>query len=269
MTTITGNRKSGEMKSFKMSRSGVLGMIIVGAFLAFEVFNFSTTDFALQDVLGELKFLGMRWSTMLAVAFCAIDFAGIAKMFTPDDNAGMVKETWFLFGAWVLAAGMNAILTWWGVSVALASHGALGASVVSQETMLKVVPVFVAVMVWLIRVLVIGSLSLSLNDVLGVKKTSVQQVRSVAPRKTRRTGMLDELKDRLVSVFEKKTDERPVVSVTEGQKSAYRTPMTNNATSYSSVQNSRTSGKPNGAQPYAVKGSNSQGSASQGSVRFK
>ena len=264
MTTITGNRKSGEMKSFKMSRSGVLGMIIVGAFLAFEVFNFSTTDFALQDVLGELKFLGMRWSTMLAVAFCAIDFAGIAKMFAPNENDGMVKETWFLFGAWVLAAGMNAILTWWGVSVALAGHGALGASVVSQETMLKVVPVFVAVMVWLIRVLVIGSLSLSLNEVLGVKKTAVRQARSAAPRKMRRMGVLDGLKARLASVFEKKTNEDVEVSAVEGKKSTYRSPMINSATSYSSVQNSRTSGKTNGAQPYAVKGANSTGS-----VRFK
>lgn len=264
MTTITGNHKSGEMKSFKMSRSGVLGMMIIGAFLAFEVFNFSTTDFALQDVLGELKFLGMRWSTMLAVAFCAIDFAGIAKMFAPDENDGMVKETWFLFGAWVLAAGMNAILTWWGVSVALASHGALGASVVSQETMLKVVPVFVAVMVWLIRVLVIGSLSLSLNELLGVKKKNVRPVRKVNSGYKRQESVLDGLKARLMSVFEKKTDERPVVNASQGQKSAYRKPMTNNATSYSSIQNSRNFGNPNGTHPYAVKGSNSQGS-----VRFK
>ena len=50
----------------------------------------------------------------------------------------------------------------------------------------------------------------------------------------------------------------------KGKKSTYRSPMINSATSYSSVQNSRTSGKTNGAQPYAVKGANSTGS-----VRFK
>ena len=177
MTTTTGNQKMREMKSFKMNRSSVLGMIIIGAFLAFEVFNFSTTDFALRDVLGDLKFLGLRWSTMLAIAFCAIDFAGIAKMFTPDENKGMVKETWFLFGAWVLAAGMNATLTWWGVSVALVNNGTVGASVISQEVMVRVVPIFVAVMVWLIRVLVIGSLSLSVNALTGVSegKTLLQR----------------------------------------------------------------------------------------------
>lgn len=163
MATFTNNQIDSRIQNIKMDRSKALGLIIIGAFFAFEIFNFSTTDFALRDVLGELKFLGIRWSTMLAIAFCAIDFAGIAKMFTPQTNKGMLKETWFLFAAWILAAGMNAILTWWGVSVAFVNNGTLGASVIPQDVMLQVVPVFVAVMVWLIRVLVIGSLSLSTN----------------------------------------------------------------------------------------------------------
>ena len=169
MTTTTKFQQSATNVNNK--RSQVLGLLIIGAFLAFEVFNFSTTDFALRDVLGDLKFVGIRWSTMLAIAFCAIDFAGLAKLFTPESNKGMVKETWFLFAAWILAAAMNAILTWWGVSVAFVNNASIGASVVSYEVMLSVVPVFVAVMVWLVRVLVISSLSLSANALLGTQAT--------------------------------------------------------------------------------------------------
>jgi hypothetical protein len=57
---------------------------------------------------------------------------------------------------------MNATLTWWGVSIAIISHSSLGAgSVVSNATLTKAVPIFVAVMVWLIRVLIIGTFSLA------------------------------------------------------------------------------------------------------------
>jgi hypothetical protein len=56
---------------------------------------------------------------------------------------------------------MNAMLTWWGVSIAILNHQSQGNAVVSNETLLKVVPVFVAVMVWLIRVLIIGTISVA------------------------------------------------------------------------------------------------------------
>jgi hypothetical protein len=130
--------------------------------LAFEVFNFSTTEFALKDVLGDLKFAGLRWATILSIAFCGIDFAGIARIFTPERGQDEPTEVWYLFGAWLLAAAMNAMLTWWGVSIAIISHNSLGAgSVVSNATLTKAVPVFVAIMVWLIRVLIIGTFSLA------------------------------------------------------------------------------------------------------------
>lgn len=227
MTTTTGKQTSGEMRSFKLTRSTGLGLMIIGAFLAFEVFNFSTTDFALQDVLGELRFLGMRWSTLLAVAFCAIDFAGIAKLFGADEAEGMVKETWFLFGAWVLAAGMNAILTWWGVSVALVNHGMVGASVISEEVMLRVVPIFVAAMVWLIRVLVIGSLSMSLNSVTGVTKKGTMRTQKPRVRRTGRKpmmGVVSRLKERL-GLTDDGAEEVFATRQTTKTQRVYRKPM--------------------------------------------
>jgi hypothetical protein len=124
-------------------------------------FNYSTTDFALRDVLGDLRFAGLRWSTILSIAFCGIDFAGIARLFTPEKGRDEPAEVWYLFGAWLLAAAMNAMLTWWGVSVAILSHTPAGGVLLGQATMTKVVPVFVAVMVWLIRVLIIGTFSVA------------------------------------------------------------------------------------------------------------
>ncbi len=112
-------------------------------------------------MLGNLKFAGIGWSTILSIAFCGIDFAGIARLFTPEQGADEPAEVWYLFGAWILAAAMNAALTWWGVSVAIVNHTSQGSAVISSETIQTVVPVFVAVMVWVIRILIIGTFSLA------------------------------------------------------------------------------------------------------------
>lgn len=149
------------LRGTAVKRGAIFGSILVAALLAFEVFNFSTTAFALTDVLGNLKSGGLQWSIILAFAFCGIDFAGIARLFTPQQGRDESNEVWYLFGAWMLAASFNAILTWWGVSVAIVNHTSEGSILVGQTMLLKVVPIFVAVMVWMIRVLIIGTFSLS------------------------------------------------------------------------------------------------------------
>ena len=158
----SGDGLASLFSSRRFNRGAAWGLMIIGALIAFEIFNFSTTQFALLDILGDLTFAGMRWATILAVAFCGIDFAGIARIFTPEQGADEPKEVWYLFGAWFLAAAFNAILTWWGVSVAIVNHtSASGGAVISNETMTKIVPVFVAAMILLVRVMIIGTFSLS------------------------------------------------------------------------------------------------------------
>lgn len=142
-------------------RGMIFGIIILCALLAFEVFNYSSTLFALSDILGNLTFAGVRWATMLAFAFCAIDFAGIARIFTPEQGRDEPAEVWYLFGAWFLAAAFNATLTWWGVSVAILSHNATGGALLGQPAMVKIVPIFVAGMVLTIRVLLINTFSIA------------------------------------------------------------------------------------------------------------
>ena len=157
-------------------RRGMLfGWILLVALLAFELFNYSTTDFALRDVLGDLSFAGLRWSTILSLAFCGIDFAGIARLFTPEKGENEPAEVWYLFGAWLLAAVMNAILTWWGVSIAVLNHTSAGGTLLGLSTMTTFVPVFVAVMVWVIRVLIIGSLVGSMGALDGKQQPARKQ----------------------------------------------------------------------------------------------
>ena len=149
------------LKSASLKRGAIFGSILISALLAFELFNCGTTSFALHDMLGDLTFAGLRWSSILAFAFCGMDFAGIARIFTPEQGRDEPAEVWYLFGAWLLAAAFNAALTWWGVSVAIVNHNSVGGSLVGQAVMMKVVPIFVAVMVWLIRVLIIGTFSIA------------------------------------------------------------------------------------------------------------
>ena len=190
---LTSTNISRVVHTYKPSRGLLFGVLILGALVAFEIFNYTTTDFALTDLLGDLRFAGLRWATILAIAFCGIDFAGIARLFTPQRGAGEPKEVWYLFGAWLLAASMNAMLTWWGVAIAVLGHESLGGTVVSRETMLKVVPIFVAIMVWVIRVLIIGSFSMT-GDRLFSQSSTAQRVQPLArqsqPQPIASPGML-------------------------------------------------------------------------------
>ena len=141
-------------------RQTAIGLLLIAALLAFEVFNFDTTRFALANLLGDVNFVGLRWASVLALAFCAIDFAGLAHLFAPSREVEGAGETWYLMGAWLMGATMNAIMTWWAVNLTLLNHS-LGNEILSREQLLDVVPPFVAVLVWLTRILFIGAFSVA------------------------------------------------------------------------------------------------------------
>lgn len=151
----------------RLPRLAVIGVLLVVALIAFEIFNFDTTRYALSDLLGEVSFMGIRWATILAVAFCAIDFAGLAYLLGPDRGH---NETWYLMGAWLLGATMNALMTWWAVSLTLLSHE-FGNEVLGRQELLDVVPIFVAVLVWLTRILFIGAFSVTGSRLFSLSET--------------------------------------------------------------------------------------------------
>jgi small-conductance mechanosensitive channel len=166
-----------------LKRSVLFASMMFIALIAFEIFNYSTTEFALTDLLSDLRFAGIRWATILALAFCGMDFAGIARLLTPDEGESKLMESWYLLGAWLLAATMNAMLTWWAVSLALLDHGSLGNEIISRETLLNSVPLFVAILVWLIRVLMIGIFTLTGQRVSN-KSVATSKKRSTQPSST-------------------------------------------------------------------------------------
>lgn len=168
-------------ENLSVRRGLIFGLILVVALVAFEVFNFSTTDFALTDLLGDLKFAGLRWATILAIAFCGIDFAGLARLFTPERDSSRSLETWYLLGAWFLGATMNAMMTWWAVSLAMVNHE-FGNEILSREQLLAYVPVFVAALVWVTRILIIGTFSVAGERLFSQAESILLEARKAAAR---------------------------------------------------------------------------------------
>jgi hypothetical protein len=178
--TKTDERFAGALVQLNFSRKLVAGIILLVALVAFELFNFDSTRYALQSLLGEVSFAGVKWATILAVAFCAIDFAGLTRLFTPERGRQEPTAVWYLMGAWLIAATMNAIMTWWAVSLTLLSHD-LGNEVLAREQLLRWVPFFVATLVWLTRILFIGAFSVAgeyIFDLRELRRSSGQTQRS-------------------------------------------------------------------------------------------
>ena len=151
----------------------LIGLIFGVALIAFEIFNFDTTRYALSQLLGDIQFAGIGWATVLATAFCGIDFAGLLRVFSPEDKETS-HEVWYLMAAWLLGATLNAIMTWYAVSITLVENGAVS-PIMTQETLLKTVPIFVSVLVWLTRILFIGALTMTADRLLQPAKQPVRQ----------------------------------------------------------------------------------------------
>ena len=157
--------------------SAIFTAVMVLALGAFEIFNFSSTDFALRDMLGSQGTTLLSWSAILSLAFCAMDFAGIARLLTMDMRKERDAGGWYLLGAWVLAGAMNTILTWWAVSLAVYNHPVENILIIDPMTFVSVVPVAVALMVWVIRILIIGTLATSFNESLGSEPAARKQAK--------------------------------------------------------------------------------------------
>ncbi len=171
----------------------VYAVIIILAMISFEVFNYSTTAFSLRDLLGNLSFAGVPWATFLALAFCGIDFAGIARLISPESRKVEMKDSWYLFGAWMVAATANASLTWWGVAVAINNHNLQSSAIINTHTLTNVIPIFVAILVWVLRILIIGSLSSALE------KLFVKNDAAAKPSETGAAGFKNSFKSSTVN----------------------------------------------------------------------
>lgn len=159
--------------SLNLPRKTVIGSILLIALVSFEIFNFDTTRYALQNFLGDVRFLGVSWAAILAIAFCAMDFAGLARLFTPQKGREEPKAVWYLTGAWLLGATMNAVMTWWAISLTLINHQ-VGNEILSHQQLLQIVPIFVAALVWLTRILFIGAFAVAGEHIFDLAGTAQQ-----------------------------------------------------------------------------------------------
>jgi hypothetical protein len=82
---------------------------------------------------------------------------------------------------------MNALMTWWAVSLTLLNHE-FGNEVLSRSELLQVVPIFVAVLVWLTRILFIGALTMAGEHLMtlgkkgpGIRAATPARAKSIVP----------------------------------------------------------------------------------------
>jgi hypothetical protein len=115
----------------------------------------------------------------------------LARLFTSEGGADEPKEIYYLTGAWLLGATMNAVMTWWAVSLTLLNHD-LGNEIMSREQLLTIVPMFVAALVWLTRILFIGALTVAGERILHPASTSSSgqsiQTKNLRPVRLRANG---------------------------------------------------------------------------------
>jgi hypothetical protein len=137
------------------------GMLLAVALVAFEIFNFSTTRYALASLLGDVSFITLRWATILAIAFVAIDFASLLRFFAVRHEGGNRAEAWYWMGAWLLGATMNAFTAWWATTIMLLAQGG------SSLELLNTLPFVVAFLVWLTRILFIGAFGVASGYLFG------------------------------------------------------------------------------------------------------
>ena len=101
------------------------------------------------------------------------------RLSTPQQGWDEPKEVWLLTGAWLVGATMNAFMTWYAVALAL-ERSTAGISLLTRQELLLYAPVFIAILVWLTRILFIGSISVAGDHLLHAdkKRSSGRQTRS-------------------------------------------------------------------------------------------
>lgn len=168
-----------------LTARAVLGVMLLVGLLAFDIFNFDTTRFALSYFFEGAQFFGIPWSVIVAIAATSVDLAGIAKIFTPEQ--GLKNEdvwVWVLLAVWFITAVINATGTWWAMVLLLSEHQTMGNLLVSQMELLTWVPVILALFILTVRVGLIGSISMAGDRWLwGASETAQSHSKARIPNK--------------------------------------------------------------------------------------
>ena len=138
----------------------LLGLLLLIALVCFEIFNFTTTQFGLLSLFPGQYFMNIPWANILALAACLTDFAGLARMFTPEQSRNEAVGVWIAVVGWFMAATINAGGTWWALVLTI-SNTSIKNTVIPAAAFHFWVPIIIAVFVWLMRISLIGGISLA------------------------------------------------------------------------------------------------------------
>jgi len=161
------------------------GLITVLGLLAFELFNYATTQEALSTILGALSFFGFPVYYLIAIAFAAIDLGGLSSTFTEEDWSNETWWVWVSTVGWEIASVVNAALTYMSVTIAMAVApvSQLATVMPKVQEIYTYIPAALAFVVWLVRIMLIGSIVASTNG--GQKPKKQRPIQQVAAAPTR------------------------------------------------------------------------------------
>lgn len=169
------------MKSVSLlTGRGLTGILLLVALAVFEFINYTTTVAAVNSIIGvrEVSLIllnTVQFATLIGLATCLLDFAGIARIFTPERGNDEPRAVYVLFFVWLCAAVINAGLTWWVASIWVATGYAGGNPAVSYESVVKWAPIILASLFFLIHFGLVYTIATLGDDlfapVRGAKKT--------------------------------------------------------------------------------------------------
>lgn len=164
---------------------GIFAILFL-AVIGFELYNFSANEFALRYFYPSQTFFGVPWSALLAMASCLTDFAAISTIFARNPKEDSIAR--YLRYGWFLAAIFDAGMNWWATSLSMLSNPVLGNEILARADLLTTVPALVAIMVLLIRVSLVGALSVTEFE---KPKAKVKLPPLTRPRKVPVNGSFD------------------------------------------------------------------------------
>lgn len=136
----------------KMPPRIIMILVAISAWLATLLFSFAATEFALTSLLTP----GSPWPAVIPFVLLSFDFAGISSLYLkPGPKGEENKLVWYLTAAWFLAATMTAMATWYGIALGMATKENLGNLLMDRDTTLVVMPVCIAIAVWLFHLVLV------------------------------------------------------------------------------------------------------------------
>ncbi|OGG01493.1 hypothetical protein A2Z33_00415 [Candidatus Gottesmanbacteria bacterium RBG_16_52_11] len=142
-----------------------LGLLINFCTLAFALFVFIVSSFALNNLMGEMEFAGIFMANIFAIALALLDYAGISRLYVPDDGDPRSKRyAIYLLIGWLVCALVVWVLTWWSVLVILLDKTDFAPFIKNPEINLvafRLAPITIAEVVFLTRILLYAAVSRS------------------------------------------------------------------------------------------------------------